>query len=62
MAYLIKRQSQIDDRYVYFVGSQSWSDDRSLAVEFETENDAKMLFLNADGLNGGFKTAIAEEK
>ena len=62
MAYLIKKQSQIDDRYVYFVGGQSWSDDKSLAVEVDTENEAKMLFLNPDGLNGGFKTAIAEEK
>ena len=60
MAQLIKKQSSIGQRTIYFVGDGRWSDDRSKAKSFANVTAANAVMANPDGKNGGFVGASTE--
>lgn len=60
MAQVIKRQSAVDGKTVYFVSGNSWSDDKSLAKVYANKELANGVMINDDGTNGGWSSATTE--
>jgi hypothetical protein len=60
MAQIIKKQSILGSKTVYFVSGTSWSDDKSLAKVYPNKSSANGVMNNPDGTNGGWSNATTE--